>query len=1157
MTKILRYFFLAFAGSCLLPSLRAADDGPIETLLTQYISPVSAPTWENRVVEGPYGTGEGIVCSSVYIDNAGVNYKVTIDGMTYYALSKCVRASSGNALTFPPVWKRVCDGWNGPAARYFYPAQTVLDRTHEFNFSGALTETALDVQVLSAQLDVRPDGAAYVQKVLVQKKYRIVFHPNGGEGTTVTQDYLDAGSLSPNSFSRHGYTFDGWSSRADGTGEHFADGEAVSDRSLTLYACWRPVAKTVTVYSGSVNGSVSPEGDKTFDYGSTCRVTAMPRDGYHFLYWTAGDEQVSTDNPYTFTVTDDVIVKAAFAANMYTILFEANGGSGSPPPAVTARYDASTILPENSLSNAGFVFAGWSTVRSGEGVIYAPGSHASLNLTTRAGDSVTLYAVWTAVRYALVLHRNDGTEATSSGSVVYGSVPDTVVPPVRDGYTFGGYWDGAFERCYIDAAGHGAVVWEVARGGELFAQWTPNAYSVRFWPNGPDVTGEIADQAFVYDVPQALSGNTFVRKGYRFLGWSRSPDGVVICTNGQTVKNLTTVPDARIDLYAVWERIVQRVTFDAGSGRVAENGERTFVVADRYVPGEPYGWLPVATNKETTADFAGWWTSDDLRTAVQATADSLVDSGVASLVARWKTRVPAQTCPVVFRTDAGADTSWTVTAEIGKAFGAYLPVPPVSADPAYSFFGWFDDADGRVTAETIVREGMVVTARWTLKAFNDLFDCPNLAFSTDATAGAAGWVADPAAGAARSGSFDRTSSARQVSRLQVWSERPGRLTFEWRVSCNNRGTWLVNYLMAAAGDIALTQDYVGEASLAGEVAWESVAPVTLRVEKAQKITWHYYRYGVPATAGREDAGWIRRLVWQPDPVVSGIDGWTSVPAVTNAMPSAVVETGGVNGWQRTDDPAVITATNAPAGASEWVSLSLTGPGILRFDWRVSCEPGYVDTNGVYRLCDYLGLFVDAATQPVLVCDGAASSAFTTCAYTNLSPARVTFRWRYVKDGDATAGADAAWLRNVSWQPLDPAAAGVTIAYTDAAGVARTVTVPTSWVDANGLLPEGSVDYRAAVTALSGKTGAGGKPLCYWHDYLAGTDPRSPEDVFRITSIGVTNGTVVLTWSPDLRDATPPRAYQVLGRETLGGEAAWAPTNAATRFFRVDVHMKEP
>ena len=164
-------------------------------------------------------------------------------------------------------------------------------------------------------------------------------------------------------------------------------------------------------------------------------------------------------------------------------------------------------------------------------------------------------------------------------------------------------------------------------------------------------------------------------------------------------------------------------------------------------------------------------------------------------------------------------------------------------------------------------------------------------------------------------------------------------------------------------------------------------------------------------------------------------------------------------------------------------------------------------------------------------------------------------WQVMRYFQSQQQIHALYIKDVVWIPNRYQSEAEGFAYTDETGVTRTASVPTSWVEENSLLPSGSTDYRAALKALSGKKDSSGAPLSYWHDYIAGTDPKDPADVFKVTAIAITNGTVYLSWSPDLRTAPLPREYQILGKEKLT-DPTWAPTNSATRFFRVDVHLKE-
>lgn len=70
------------------------------------------------------------------------------------------------------------------------------------------------------------------------------------------------------------------------------------------------------------------------------------------------------------------------------------------------------------------------------------------------------------------------------------------------------------------------------------AVFSPYNYTVSFVAN--DGEGEMDPQSFTFDEEQALSANEFTfEKGYHFAGWATSPDGDVVYTDEQSVKNLT------------------------------------------------------------------------------------------------------------------------------------------------------------------------------------------------------------------------------------------------------------------------------------------------------------------------------------------------------------------------------------------------------------------------------------------------------------------------------------------------------------------------------------------------------------------------------------------------------------------------------------------
>ena len=71
-----------------------------------------------------------------------------------------------------------------------------------------------------------------------------------------------------------------------------------------------------------------------------------------------------------------------------TITFNANGGSGTVPTAISTYVGVANTIPSNSLTRTGYTFNGWNTASDGSGTAYATGS------TITPSGNVTLCAQW-------------------------------------------------------------------------------------------------------------------------------------------------------------------------------------------------------------------------------------------------------------------------------------------------------------------------------------------------------------------------------------------------------------------------------------------------------------------------------------------------------------------------------------------------------------------------------------------------------------------------------------------------------------------------------------------------------------------------------------------------------------------------------------------
>ena len=146
----------------------------------------------------------------------------------------------------------------------------------------------------------------------------------------------------------------GWASipfKAPEAGQNCAQ-VAADGKSYT----WTTYSENCQVTVSAENGTV--EGAGTYKRGTSVTLTAAPNDGYEFVNWTVGGKEVSTANPYTFTVNDNITLVANFkeaAAKTYTITTSAT--NGTVEGAATVVEGESVTL--KATANPGYKFVNW------------------------------------------------------------------------------------------------------------------------------------------------------------------------------------------------------------------------------------------------------------------------------------------------------------------------------------------------------------------------------------------------------------------------------------------------------------------------------------------------------------------------------------------------------------------------------------------------------------------------------------------------------------------------------------------------------------------------------------------------------------------------------------------------------------------------------
>ena len=307
------------------------------------------------------------------------------------------------------------------------------------------------------QTDYASDFIDIDLTVLYVITYTVTFDPNGGSGTMVPQTFTEgvAQNLTPNTFTREGFTFIGWNTAADGSGTSFADGASVTaSGNATLYAQWQKNAATVYTVTvsndGNGTGTAVPSSGVT---GTEVELTATPNSGYRFKEWQVVTGGVTVTDNKLMIGTANVEVKAIFElipAATYTITFDPNGGSGMMAPQ-TFTEGVAQNLTLNTFIREGFTFIGWNTMADGSGNSFVDGASVT------ASSNATLYAQWKAVPVVTPLTI---TKQPTDQFVVEGQRAEFSVEAAGDGLTYQWYinrndgrgWrelDGAIGTAYV------------------------------------------------------------------------------------------------------------------------------------------------------------------------------------------------------------------------------------------------------------------------------------------------------------------------------------------------------------------------------------------------------------------------------------------------------------------------------------------------------------------------------------------------------------------------------------------------------------------------------------------------------------------------------------------------------------------------------------
>jgi len=524
---------------------------------------------------------------------------------------------------------------------------------------------------------------------IVSKEIEIKLNKDGGEGgsdsATVWKGYkIEEGIIPP---TKSGFSFKGYKDALgkyyyyDSTGAPATDEKLLVD-SLELIADWEETEKNAPVFefvstdynynliqnnsdveigeSRYFNVMVKKDGTQptnitttpTLKYGDGSNVIMCQLDtdaaffnkrteykDTHYRYFcgrrdytSAGEHETVAYITYQATSTKTKTLEASITHIVPTYTLTYDDGNGFGCTSKTGTYGG-TWGALCTPSQTGHTFGGWYTGTNGGGTNITDNSKVEGNLT--------VYAKWTVNTYTITYNLDGGANNSSNpNSYTYGIGVSSFANPTKTGYTFNGWYSDSAKTTKITS------ISSTSTGAKtLYAKWTANTYTVVF--NGNDNTsGSTASKKCTYGEDCTLTTNGFKKTNWTWTKWNTYAGGGGTSYT-TTVKNLTSINNDTVTLYAIWTpdcagNFIQPTDGDPFNGWYRADVSLNFIYDNNITS------VLVTTNSNPTNKYKNQWT-----TSGSQTTDT---NGTTWYVHMGTFYGTTKTCSVVVKRDTVAPT---------------------------------------------------------------------------------------------------------------------------------------------------------------------------------------------------------------------------------------------------------------------------------------------------------------------------------------------------------------------------------------------------------------------------------------------------------------------------------------------------------------------
>ena len=277
--------------------------------------------------------------------------------------------------------------------------------------------------------------------------YTVSYNSNGGSGTMTndTATYDSNFITKKNTFTKTGYTFNGWNEKADGTGtvwglttsgvyESGKTWKWTYTKNITLYTQWKANTNTKYVvkhYKQKLDGTYPSEADDTDNLTGTADSSVSPAIK-SYAGFTAPSVQT-----VTISADGSTVVTYKYTRNKYTFTLGSTTGITTTGSTASGSYYYGSTITLKASANTGYIFTGWTSSNTS-----LVGNQTTANTTfTMPAGNITMTPSVTVNSYTVTYDAttNGGSTAKQTASTKYKSLVDLTKKAEKSGYEFVGW----------------------------------------------------------------------------------------------------------------------------------------------------------------------------------------------------------------------------------------------------------------------------------------------------------------------------------------------------------------------------------------------------------------------------------------------------------------------------------------------------------------------------------------------------------------------------------------------------------------------------------------------------------------------------------------------------------------------------------------------